>query len=85
MEYVIAVLSNRTQTMAFYQFLRRMNISCTIVDTPKEISKSCGVCVKFPASRYVFVKSLCAQNYNSVRFYKISKNNFGKISLLNLK
>lgn len=85
MEYVIAVLSSRTQTMAFYQFLRRLGVVCNIMDTPKEISKSCGVCVKFPMQSYVLVKSLSAQNYTNVRFFKYCKNNFGKISLVVLK
>lgn len=85
MEYVIAVLSSRTQTMSYFQFLKRIGVPCSIVDTPKEISKSCGVCVKFPLSRYVFVKSLSWQNYSNVRYFKYARNNFGKISVLVLK
>lgn len=85
MEYVIAVLPSRTQVMAFYQFLRRIGVSGVIVDTPREISKSCSLCVKFAFSSYARVKSLCGINYSSAKFYKFTGGNFGKISLLSLK
>ncbi len=85
MEYVIAVLPSRTQVMSFYQFLRRLGVGCYIIDTPREISKSCGVCVKFSKNQYQYVRSLSMQNYRSIRFYKYSSNNYGKISLLNLQ
>lgn len=85
MEFVLAVLPSRTQVMAFYQFLRRVGVVCAIVDTPREISKSCGVCVKFSIKNYIMVKSLCNQNYTSVRFYKYTKNGLGKITLFAIK
>lgn len=85
MEYVIAILPSRTQVMSFYQFLRRLGVGCLIIDTPREISQSCGVCVKFSVANYQYVKSLSSQNYRSVRFYKYSNSNFGKISLLKLQ
>ena len=84
MEYVIAVLPSRTQVMSFYQFLRRIGVGCIIIDTPREISSSCGVCVKISFNQYHYVRSLSSQNYRSVRFYKFT-GNFGKISLLNLQ
>lgn len=84
MEYVIAVLPSRTQVMSFYQFLRRLGVNCLIINTPREISQSCGVCVKFSITNYAYVKSLTSQNYKSARFYKYVSKGLNKITLLKL-
>ena len=82
MDYIIAVLQTRTQTMAFFQYIKRFGVACMIIDTPKTISKSCGISVRFPESKFNLVKSICNQNYSYVKFYKFQKNNFGKIGLI---
>ena len=45
--YVVAVFINRTQALQFAEVLRRMGVQCNIINTPREISNSCGLAVMF--------------------------------------
>ena len=47
MDKIIAVFSNRNQSMQFASYLKRMNIGCKTVNTPRELSVSCGISVVF--------------------------------------
>ena len=45
--YVLAAFRSRTQTMAFYDRLKRVGCNATVVNTPKEAHVGCGVSVRF--------------------------------------
>ena len=47
MENIIAVFQNRSHTMSFASHLKRLGARCRVVDTPRELSVSCGVSVVF--------------------------------------
>ena len=41
--YVLAAFRSRTQTMAFYDRLKRVGCMAVVVNTPKEAHVGCGV------------------------------------------
>lgn len=49
--YVVAVFFNRTQALQFADVFRRMGGSCNIINTPREITNSCGLSVMFPKDK----------------------------------
>lgn len=70
METILAVFANRSHTMQFASYLKRMGVRCKTISTPRELSVSCGISTVFPA-----------QNLNQAKFiinkYKFSSfNNF---------
>lgn len=80
MEYVIAVFSVRTETLMFNQYLHRLGINSTVMNTPKQAHTSCGICVKFPITMFNVVKRASLNGYRSfVGFYKISNSRMGLI------
>jgi hypothetical protein len=44
---VVGVFGNRNQTMQFASILKRMGIRNQTIDTPRELSVSCGISVIF--------------------------------------
>lgn len=80
MEYVIAVFSVRTETLMFNQYLHRLGINSTVMNTPKQAHTSCGICVKFPFIMFGTVKRASLNGYRSfVGFYKIANTRMGLI------
>lgn len=78
MEYVIAVFSVRTETLMFNQYLHRLGINSTIMNTPKEAHTSCGLCVKFAPISFSTVKRASLAGYRSfVGFFKVKGNRLG--------
>ena len=47
MENIIAVFSNRNQAMQFASNLKRMGVNSKTVNTPRELSTSCGISIVF--------------------------------------
>lgn len=82
MSYILAVFSVRTETMSFYNMLKRARINAMIVETPKIIQASCGISVKFIQADFLKVKNLMALNYlkNSVRYYVLN-GTFGRTNI----
>ena len=78
MNYVLAVFSNRTHTIQFNRLLKKHNIPCSIISTPRELSVSCGLSVKF--GYYSLSRaSLLINEYrlNSfTNFYLVTSNGF---------
>ena len=73
MNYVLAVFSVRTDTMQFYNLLSRAGINAVVVETPKALSVSCGISVKFSKSDFVKARNILtkAKIGSFVRFYAI--------------
>jgi len=47
MKYTLAVFRARTQTLLFAKLLKSYQIPISIINMPREINISCGLCVKF--------------------------------------
>ena len=45
--FVLAVFNNRTQALQFSNQLRGMGISVKVINTPREITTSCGLSIMF--------------------------------------
>jgi len=46
MEYLVTAFRSRTDTVRFYEFLRRNGINSQIINTPKQAGVGCGLSVK---------------------------------------
>ena len=46
-KYIIAIFKTRSYTYGFYNALKDSGIKCSIIDTPRQNFKSCGLSVKF--------------------------------------
>ena len=82
MEYCLAVFSTRTSTMQFANLLNRSGVKSIVVETPKAISASCGVSVRFEVGNLERAKEIFKRSgiKNFVRFYYVN-DFFGKKTL----
>lgn len=46
MKYTVAVFSSRSETMKFYKVIKNYGLFCSIINTPRTLSASCGVSTK---------------------------------------
>lgn len=61
MNYVIAVFMSRTETLSYANLLRRMGIPASIISTPKEAGRTCGLSVKFSHDFFSYGKTALTQ------------------------
>lgn len=47
MRNIIAVFGNRNHTMQFASYLKRLGIRCKTINTPRELTVSCGISIVF--------------------------------------
>lgn len=67
MEYYIVVFKSRTQTMKFYERLKKNRINVSVINTPRQASLGCGLSVKFfPEDISIIKRLLCSENYHSL-------------------
>ena len=45
---VLFAFRSRTQSMKLYDLLRTSGLECEIINTPREVSASCGLSVRVP-------------------------------------
>lgn len=87
MGYILAVFAVRTETMQFYNMLKRAGINAMIVETPKSLQASCGISVKLMQNDFSRANNILrTSNMRSfVRFYLVN-GTFGRrtISPINL-
>ena len=48
MNYFLAIFHSQTQTYEFYRILLKYGVRATVVQTPNQIGKTCGLSVKIP-------------------------------------
>lgn len=66
MEYFIAVFKSRTQTMKFYDRLKKIGLEASVINTPRQASLGCGLSVKFLYRDLNLVKRLLTtENHHS--------------------
>lgn len=80
MDKVIAVFHNRNQAMQFSSYLKRMGIQNKTINTPRELSVSCGISVVFSGINMkdadFLVKRYRFGGFD--KFYRIISNGFSK-------
>lgn len=46
MKYTVVVFSSRSETMQFYKHIKNYGLFCSVINTPRSLSSSCGVSAK---------------------------------------
>lgn len=49
MKYTLVVFSSRQDTMTYYKIIKNFGLFCSIVNTPRKLSSSCGISCKIDA------------------------------------
>jgi hypothetical protein len=62
MTYYIAAFKTRTDTMKYFEILKRAGVKTYIINTPKEAGTSCGVSVKIFREDYDMCKIILRRN-----------------------
>lgn len=77
MNYIIAVFHSRNETLNYTNLLRVNNIPCSIINTPKEAIKDCGISVKFLKEYFDLATNLLNQRrfMTFLGFFSIEFNN----------
>ena len=68
MEKILAVFGNRSHSMQFASNLKRIGVRCSVINTPRELSVSCGISV-------LFDKMSLSRARTIVDYYKFSSFN----------
>ena len=65
--YIIAVFTNRTDTLYFHQILKQNKIPSSVINTPNRAQFSCSISVKMPKAYYNIAYTLISK-YNLTSF-----------------
>lgn len=85
MNFIIAVFKVRSQTMAFYDKLKRQGVMVNIINTPKQAKVSCGISVRFPSKALPLAYATLENRFDSfVGFFELKIIN-GHSEVLPLK
>lgn len=72
--YIFATFHNRTQALQFASSLKAMGVNNKIINTPREISTSCGLTIIFDYKQLNRARALInSQKYMSFRGFYIKK------------
>ena len=80
MDNVIAVFNNRNQSMQFASMLKKMGVANKTINTPRELSVSCGISVVFSMNN-IKQAEYVLKSYNFGAFvglYRIKSGGFIK-------
>lgn len=82
MEYLIVVFRSRTETYNFSYLLKSYGVFSSIINTPRQVTVACGLCVKTRICDLNLIKSLLSRrNFSSfVGIFKITGNYNGIVS-----
>lgn len=58
MNYTLAVFKSRYSTLSFANLLKRHNIPVAIINTPRILTQTCGISVKFLSDYFSKVQTL---------------------------
>lgn len=70
MENIIAVFSNRNHAMQFASYLKRLGVKSNTINTPRELSVSCGISVVFSV-KYLGQARMLIDRYGLNRYVKL--------------
>lgn len=80
MENMVAVFNNRNKAMQFASMLKRLGVKSKIINTPRELSVSCGISVVLDSRNLGQVKNII-EKYgfrDVVKLYLVSGELFRK-------
>lgn len=68
---IIAVFRQRSETISFFDALKRQNIEARVVNTPRQARTGCGISVSFPRADFERAKDVLASmnSYSFVGYY----------------
>lgn len=77
MKYIIVMFNVRSDTMRFYNLIKKFNGFCSIVNTPHSLSRSCGISIKISNNQLNLAKQLISSNnFSSFKgIYEINISN----------
>lgn len=80
MRNIIAVFNSRNKALQFATALRKMGVKNKSVDTPRELSASCGISIIFDAGALSRAKLILMRLnvFDSVKLYQIIGDIFKK-------
>jgi hypothetical protein len=85
MQKIIAVFNNRNQAMQFATAQKRLGIQNKVIDTPRELSSSCGISVVFEYQFIDHAKNIIKKfrMVGNVKFFLIHGDVFKKYQYIN--
>lgn len=73
--YIVAVFFNRTQALQFADVMRKMGVKINVINTPREITNSCGLSVMFPNEKISRARVvLNSGNFPSFKGFYVKKS-----------
>ena len=61
MKYTVVVFTSRTDTMKFYNAIKNYGLFCSVINTPRRLSSSCGVSVKIDKRLIIYSSTIIKQ------------------------
>lgn len=62
MNYLVVVFNSRNDTMQFYNIIKKYNTYCSIVNTPRLLTRSCGISVKIATGSVELAKNIISSS-----------------------
>lgn len=62
MKYLLVMFSVRSDTLKFYNLIKKFNGFCSIINTPHSLSRSCGISVRISYNQLGLARQLIANN-----------------------
>ena len=75
MNYILIVFKSRSETLNFASLLKGQKIPATVVNTPREVSRACGISIKcFSEYTAKILELIRFRRYNSYAgMYKVTE------------
>ena len=61
MNYIIAIFMSRSETLSFANLLKRSGKFVSVVQTPRQAGRTCGISVKFLYEDFSYAKDLLSK------------------------
>ncbi len=58
MKYIVVTFSSRTDSMSFYNIIKRHSGFCSVVNTPHIVSRACGISIKIPSANITIARNI---------------------------
>ncbi|MBR1890596.1 MAG: DUF3343 domain-containing protein [Clostridia bacterium] len=68
MNYILAVFNSRFSTLRFSKMLREYGVPVSIINTPHDVGRACGISVKFLSDFYDYAKKMISKQDFSANF-----------------
>lgn len=78
MNFILAVFKSRNETLYFFNMFKNKRILAQIINTPKEVGQTCGICVKFSENSLAIAQSfLQIKPFRSFYgFFRVNRKGF---------